>query len=549
MKRKNGVLYTLLITLFVYALLTWILPVTTFNGEFANQGMVRMGINETISYPTYTFYNFIYIFVYLGLVCCLYGLLRKIPAYRNLVSKIVSFVKERDLFVTILTTLLLTIVITFNGFTYEILAIMPFIATVLLKAGKDKFTALLATVGPIAVGIIGNIFASSVAGVFVNGLAIKYSDLLLAKILLLITGVVLLVVTIKLHEKNVEEKEELDDVFFLYEDEKEDSKSRVWPLAVTFGFFVLVKLVASISWSETFGLSFFSELKENFEAIPLFTKYIAFIVFGLTVIGLLVKYIVNKKKDHNKKFIETLGKFGFVVFIVSSVILGIVFIKVMLEDVFKVTTFFSNLYNNLSLEGATLGTFFGTLSPFGSWTYAEYIILIIILGIALMIGYRIKPGEAVENVGYGLRGGLYALVLCMLGYIMLVTASNNPIMLTILKPVLTLTEGFNVLIYSLASFISGLFNTDFSYFNYGIVNLTYVTATYGDKTNLFPLIGLVNQSMYGLALLVAPTSIPLIFGLGTLNYSYKKWLKFIWKLFLGMFIVALLVNVIVLIII
>ena len=120
MKRKNGVLYTLLITLFVYALLTWILPVTTFNGEFANQGMVRMGINDMISYPTYTFYNFIYIFVYLGLVCCLYGLLRKIPAYRNLVSKIVSFVKERDLFVTILTTLLLTIVITFNGFTYEI---------------------------------------------------------------------------------------------------------------------------------------------------------------------------------------------------------------------------------------------------------------------------------------------------------------------------------------------------------------------------------------------------------------------------------------------
>lgn len=549
MKRKNGVLYTLLIALFVYALLTWILPVTTFNGEFADQGMVRIGINELISYPTYTFYNFIYIFVYLGLVCCLYGLLRKIPAYRNLVSKFVSFVKDRGLFFTILTIILLTVVITFNGFTYELLAIMPFIATVLLKSGKDKFTALLVTLGPIAVGIMGNIFASSVAGVFVNGLAINYSDLIIAKVLLLIIGIVLLVVTIKLHEKKEEEKEELDDVFFLYEDEKEDSKSRVWPLAVTLGFFVLVKLVASIPWSETFGLSFFSELKEKFEAIPLFSKYIAFIVFGLTVIGLLVKYIVNKKKDNSKKFIETLGKFGFVVFIISSVILGVVFIKVMLEDVFKVTTFFSKLYSNLSLEGATLGTFFGTISPFGSWTYAEYIILVIILCIALMIGYRIKPSELVENAGFGLRGGLYALVLCMLGYIMLVTASNNPIMLTILKPLLTLTEGFNVLIYSLASFISGLFNTDFSYFNYGIVNLTYVTATYGDKTNLFPLIGLVNQSMYGLALLVAPTSIPLIFGLGTLNYSYKKWLKFIWKLFLGMFIVALLVNVIVLIII
>ena len=549
MKRKNGVLYTLLIALFVYALLTWIIPVTTFSGEFQNQGMVRMGISDMLSYPTYTFYNFIYIFVYLGLACCLYGLLRKIPAYRNFVSKVVSCVKERDLFFTILTILLLAVTVAFNGFTYELLPIMPFIATVLLKAGKDKFTALLTTVGSITVGIIGNLFAASVAGVFVNGLAINYSDLLIAKILLIIIGVALLVVTIKLHEKKVEENEELDDVFFLYEDEKEDKNSSIWPLAVTFGFFILVKLLASISWSETFGLSFFSKLKEDFDAIPFFSKYIAFIVFGLTVIGLLVKYIVNKKKDNNKRFIEVLGKFGFVVFIISSIILGVVFIKVMFEDVFKVTTIFSDLYSKLSLEGVTLGMFFGSISPFGSWTYAEYITLLIILVIGLMIGYRIKPGEVIENSGYGFRGGLYALVLCMLGYIMLVSASNNPIMLTVLKPLLTLTKGFNVLIYSLASFVSGLFNSDFSYFNYGIVNLTYVTATYGDKTNLFPLIGLVNQSMYGLALLVAPTSIPLVFGLGTLNYSYKKWWKFIWKLFLGMFVVALLINVIILIII
>ena len=172
-----------------------------------------------------------------------------------------------------------------------------------------------------------------------------------------------------------------------------------------------------------------------------------------------------------------------------------------------------------------------------------------VLCIALMIGYRIKPSELLDNVGYGFKGGLYVLVLCMLGYVMLVTASNNPVMLTILKPLMTLTEGFNVLTYSLVTFISALFNTDFVYYNYGIVNLTYVTSVFGDKTNLFPLIGLVNQSMYGLAILIAPTSIPLLFNIGTLNLSYKKWIKYIWKLFLGMFIVALLVNVVVLLLV
>ena len=170
MKRKNGILYTLLIAIFVYTILTWILPVTTFNGEFTDQGMVRMGLNELLSYPTYTFYNFIYIFVYLALVFCLYGILRKIPAYRNLVSKLASWVEDKYLMFSIITVSLFAVVISFTGLTYEAMAIMPFIATVLLKAGKDKFTAALTTVGSVAIGVMGNLFANSIAGVFVSGL-------------------------------------------------------------------------------------------------------------------------------------------------------------------------------------------------------------------------------------------------------------------------------------------------------------------------------------------------------------------------------------------
>ena len=549
MKRKNGILYTLLITVFVYTILTWILPVTTFNGEFADQGMVRMGLNELLSYPTYTFYNFIYIFVYLALICCLYGILRKIPAYRNLVSKIALRVKESYLVCSIITILLFSVIVAFTGLTYEAMAIMPFIATVLLKAGKDKFSAALTTVGPVAVGVMGNLFANSVAGVFVSGLGISFSSLLIAKILFLLIGVGALVFTLKLHDKKEQDEEETDDVFFLYEDEKDDKKAKVWPIVTTLVITLVIKVLAAINWSDGFGTTFFSDLKTKFDAIPLFSKYIAFIVFGLTLIGLLAKYVLAKKKDNDVKFREAIGKVGFIFFIISCVILGVVFLKVMFEDVFKVTTLLTKLYSNLSLDGVTLGTLIGSVSPFGSWTYAEYIILTMVLCIALMIGYRIKPNELLERAGYGMRGGLYALVLCMVAYVLLVTASNNPIMLTILKPILKLTEGFNVLTYSLVTFIGGLFNTDFAYYNYGILNLSYVTTTFADKSNLYPLIALINQSMYGLALLVAPTSVPMIFGLGTLNMSYKKWWKNIWKLFLALFVITLLVNVIVLLLI
>ena len=549
MKRKNGVLYTLLIMVLVYTVLTWILPITVFNGEFASQGMSRMGISELLSYPTYAFYNFIYILMYLGIGCGIYGILRNIPAYRNLVAKIVKFIKNEELLFMILVISLFSIVVAFTGFVYEALMIMPFIATVLLKAGKDKYTAALTTVGPIAVGVMGNLFSSSVAGTFVNGLSIEYTDLIIAKLLFLVLGIVALVVMIRLHQKKDIKEESNDDVFFLYQDERNDKKARVWPLVTTLIVFMVIKIVSTIAWKDAFGIIFFNDLKTDFDAIPLFTKYIAFILFGLIIIGLLVKYIINKRKDNSKKFREVLGKVGFIVFIVSSVIVGLVFVQVLFEDVFKVTKIFTNIYNGLSLDGITFGTLIGAMNAFGSWTYAEYIVLALSLAIILMIAYRIKPCDAVDNLEYGFRGGVYALVLCMLGYVLLVLSSNNPIMLTILKPLLTLTKGFNVLTYSIASFIGGIFNSDLAYINYGIVNLNYVTTTFADKTNLFPLVGLINQSMIGLALLVAPTSVPVIFSLGTLNYSYKEWIKNIWKLFLMLFIVALLINVVVLVII
>ena len=75
MKRKNGTLYTLLIMFGLLALLTWFFPITVYQTEFAEQGMLRVGLMELFTYPTYTFYNFIYVFIFLLLVGGLYGIL------------------------------------------------------------------------------------------------------------------------------------------------------------------------------------------------------------------------------------------------------------------------------------------------------------------------------------------------------------------------------------------------------------------------------------------------------------------------------------------
>ena len=50
--------------------------------------------------------------------------------------------------------------------------------------------------------------------------------------------------------------------------------------------------------------------------------------------------------------------------------------------------------------------------------------------------------------------------------------------------------------------------------------------------------------MYGVAMLVAPTSLVLMGILSYLKVSYKEWLKTIWKLLLELFIVLLIIFII-----
>jgi len=554
MKRKNGTLYTLIIMFLFVALLTWFFPVTVYQTEFANQGMARVGLMELFTYPTYTFYNFIYVFIFLLLVGGLYGILKNIKAYRVLVERIANRVKERETFYIIVTILVLSVVVSFTGFTYELLAIMPFIATIALLNKRDKVTAALMTVGPIVAGAIGNTFSVPIAGVFVNGLQIDYKDLLVSKIILLLLSCIVLIIAVLLHNKKTKETELEDELFFIPEKVTDKEKVRVWPLVVILGCFALVKLLGSIGWQTVFGLTFFTDLKGKIEAYPLFSKLVMFIVFGLTVVIMLIKYIVNKKKDKDITLRKSIGTFGVVVFIISIVILTLVTVKVFLEDAFKVTTIFTKGYNALGFNNVTIKDLFGEMVALGEWTYSEYIVWLFVLELVLMIGYKVKVNDAIENAGNGMKKVLYATLVCMFAYTILVLTSNNPIMLSILKPLINLTNSttvapvIRIFIYTFVTLISSFMNCDFSYLSYGVFNLSFATNSFAGNTSMLPIVGLMHQGSMGLALLIAPTSIPMLFALNTLNLSYKEWLKKTWLLFVVLLYLVLVASIVALLI-
>ena len=99
-----------------------------------------------------------------------------------------------------------------------------------------------------------------------------------------------------------------------------------------------------------------------------------------------------------------------------------------------------------------------------------------------------------------------------------------PIGLTIIKPLLEATDGLNILLYPISTLFSALFNSDFAYYEYGVLNAAYVTTAYTGN-GVLPLAEFITQTMYGFAMFIAPTSVVLLFTLSLLDIKYTTWLK------------------------
>ena len=88
-----------------------------------------------------------------------------------------------------------------------------------------------------------------------------------------------------------------------------------------------------------------------------------------------------------------------------------------------------------------------------------------------------------------------------------------------------------------------LFNTDFAYYEYGVLNVAYVTTAYTGN-GVLPLAEFITQTMYGFAMLIAPTSVVLLFTLSVLDIKYTTWLKKILFIILELLLVLFLSYVV-----
>ena len=100
--------------------------------------------------------------------------------------------------------------------------------------------------------------------------------------------------------------------------------------------------------------------------------------------------------------------------------------------------------------------------------------------------------------------------------------------MTLLRNGVSLKGGVQIFSMCIVAIFYSIFTVE-SY--YGITSAaSFVLAvTTAEKVGL---VGFIWQSMYGLTMLIAPTSIILLATLSYLDVSYTKWLKAIWLLLL-----------------
>lgn len=470
--KKNNTLKVLLIVILFACLLTWIFPISYYNGGLITDTRYPVGLFDIFSYSTLTLYYFGSTAIYALVVGIFYAVFEKTGVYRKVCDKIAKLFKGKELvfFITVIT--LLVTIVAFCGFSFELLFLLPLLTSIILLMGYDKLTVAMTLIGSVSVGIIGNLYSKAIVGTYIENLTFGYNELIIYKVIILVLGIALLVFNIIRHNKKIDVKKDENKELIAEKVEVKSKKGHVKssiPAIVIFDLILVLMILGSLNFSGAFKIEVFEKFHES---------------------------VMNVK----------IGEFAIFAKILGS-----------------------------SLEQASLG----------SWTSVEFTALMLMASILLAIIYRIKINDLFDDVKEGAKKFALPAFLIVLAYMMIIVTTNHPFLLTILKPLLTITDGFNSVTLAISMFVTSIFKIEPYYIATSV--FPYLGSIIED-TSVYALIGFITQSMQGLSMLIAPTSIVLLAVISYLKIDYTKWFKTIWKFFGELLVVAFILFTIILLV-
>lgn len=555
LKEKNNTLKVVFVTTIVLVILTWILPAAYYSGEYIDQGRVQMGLFDLFSYPlSVTLPYFGYLVLFVLAVGGFYGVLYKIPAYRSFLDKIVAVCKGKESIALSVIIVLLALLTSLFGMQLALLVFFPMLASVILLMGYDKIVVALSLVGSTMIGVAGTTFGYSNTGLLNSTLGLGMGDNILVKTVILVAGLVLLIFNTLMYAKrsNVASKAALkaektvvksEEVVKKVVKEKEvaDKKTSV-KKTTTKGAGKNTKSTKSTTKkTATSTKKSTSSTKKGKSSSKSSRKDIKAAAKGDDVI-VVKESLVN---DSFKKLVPTVvdSKHKIWPIVVTFVLLFVIIVLSFAPwaTVFGVEAFSkaTTAVSEFELFGFPIfGKILGTVAAFGEWSVSELVIVMAVIVTLLVVIYKINTDDVFEGFINGVKKAIVPAFIVLLVYSILVLTTYHPYQLVVYKAVLGLTDGFNVVTSTITGILTSFFNQDPSYTFQAAI--PYFAGIVTD-TDVYPVAGILFQSVYGVTMLFAPTSLILTTVLSYLGVSYKEWMKSIWKLLVELFVVLLLV--------
>ena len=529
MKKHNAVKVVLL-TLVVLLVLSWILPAAYYSSQYVSQGRVQMGLFDLFNYPITSLSYFGYIALFFVLVGGFYGILYKIPAYRTFLDRIVAMFDGKEKVFVSIVMVLIAVLVSVCGIHYEIFLFFPLIVALILLMGYDKIVAAITMVGSISVGLAGSTYAYNNLNVLLSTLGLKIDYEIGIRTIILLVGLVLLIFnTIMYINKfgkkpaKVEVKKEPVKVEVVKE------KVEVKTTKKSGGTTTKKKTTTT---KKTTGTKKTTKSKSNKRNVK------AAVTDEDVIVVKDNNYLIPsvRGKNHNIWPIVLLFVLMFITFVLAFIPWNENSLNVSLfTDITKNVTEFK------IFKFAIFGKILGNTNAFGAWNSADLYLVMAVVVLLLSIIYKVKFDDVLDGFAAGAKKALAPAVIVLLVYTILVTVTYHPFQLVIYKAILGLTKGFNVATTALVAIIASVLNADPSYTFQSVLPYLISVKT---NTEVYGLIGIMFQSLYGLTMLVAPTSIVLLAVLSALDIQYKDWLGKIWKFFVEFLVVLLIIFII-----
>lgn len=525
MKRK--LLKVIGISFLIYVVLSWIIPVGTYsNGELTTNGIDPVGLIDLFNAPIQAFITFILYGVVFATIGGLYGVMERTGALEKVTDRMSHAFEGKERVFLVITVVLFTLLSSITGLILPLFVLVPLFAAVLFAMNFDKVTVLASTVGSLLVGSVASTYGFNITGYTANLLALDMNNQIVAKVILLVLLTIVLCVVVLMTSKRTEKKELKEAKMNKEEKEvkevKEEKKVKASETKTT------KKKAATTSTKKT--------SKESTKKAPKTTAKKA----GTKTTG---KKKAAKGKANTKAFavakpvkkVSEKSKVSAVPMVIIFLLMLIVCLIGMYNWYYSFgIEVFSNIHE--AIMGVQIGDFpifehlLSGVSELGYWSNIDLAAMMIIASAIIAWIYRLSFNDYMESFIAGVKKWLptaiYAALASVILYILYQAsyAGTGTLVDTINAKIFDLTDGFNVLTTGAASLIGSFFYNDLYYL---LAALTSFVSGF-DAASL-SVAGLLIQSVYGVAMLIFPTSVILVAGLSLFDVSYKEWMKYIWK--------------------